>query len=535
MPIGDLTDLVEEERPAVGLLEAPFAAGDRAGEGAALVPEQLALEERLGQRRAVQAHERTLGARAGQVDRLGDELLAGAALAADQDRGARRPDLRDQREHLLHLRVVGDDVTERVALAQAIAQLPRFLDQARLVHRAVDHGRQGREVERLGEVILGPLLHRLDGAADGAEGGHHHEDRSRRGRLRLVHEGDAIEPGHLQIGEDHVGDELFELAQRLESVGRGLRRVAFFPQDLAEGGARVGLVVDDEDAAAAVGGRRRAQGHALQCMRLNTRGAAQNPFVRSERGIKRRPRMVLRALLPVALVLSFVETASAQTALGADPPPVPGQASPAPLPPLPPVPPPVPPPGSPAAAPSPDPVAPAGSAAPTPDALTAPKAPWKDELVTNPETLPDAPAKPAPAAAAATTGTARALDGEILVDPEWKARELELMESSAINGGVGLLHMQHAQGGAPRAVPHRLHQRVLLRRLPLHQQLPLPEPHRKREDHERQHAAHRRHALAVGVDLLLARGLRVHQRHRQQRTLPTAPSCSRSSATPTWA
>ena len=94
-------------------------------------------------------------------------------------------------------------------------------------------------------------------------------------------------------------------------------------------------------------------------------------------------------------------------------------------------------------------MAPAGSAAPTPDALTAPKAPWKDELVTNPETLPDAPAKPAPAAAAATTGTARALDGEILVDPEWKARELELMESSAINGGVGLLHMQHAQGGAP--------------------------------------------------------------------------------------
>ena len=65
MPPRDLADLVEEERAAVGLLEAPLATRDRAGERAALVAEQLALEERLGERRAVQ-RARTACSRAGE-------------------------------------------------------------------------------------------------------------------------------------------------------------------------------------------------------------------------------------------------------------------------------------------------------------------------------------------------------------------------------------------------------------------------------------------------------------------------------------
>ena len=48
-----LADLVEEERAAVGLLEEALLVAQRAGEGAALVAEQLALEQVLGQRAAV--------------------------------------------------------------------------------------------------------------------------------------------------------------------------------------------------------------------------------------------------------------------------------------------------------------------------------------------------------------------------------------------------------------------------------------------------------------------------------------------------
>ena len=77
-----LADLVEEERAAVRRLEAADAPLARAGEGAALVAEELALEQRLRDRGAVHDDEGLVAARAELVDRARDELLAGAALAA---------------------------------------------------------------------------------------------------------------------------------------------------------------------------------------------------------------------------------------------------------------------------------------------------------------------------------------------------------------------------------------------------------------------------------------------------------------------
>src|SRR5438552_798 len=63
-----LADLVEEAGAAVGSLEqsAPAPHGPR--ERATLVAEQLGFEQRLRQRRAVDGHERTLGAGTGVVD-----------------------------------------------------------------------------------------------------------------------------------------------------------------------------------------------------------------------------------------------------------------------------------------------------------------------------------------------------------------------------------------------------------------------------------------------------------------------------------
>ena len=53
-----LADLVEEDRPAVGQLEPADAPGDRAGERALLVPEQLALDQARRQRGAVDLDQR---------------------------------------------------------------------------------------------------------------------------------------------------------------------------------------------------------------------------------------------------------------------------------------------------------------------------------------------------------------------------------------------------------------------------------------------------------------------------------------------
>ena len=58
-----------------------------AGEAAALVAEQLALDQVRGQAPQLTGRNGFLAAAAQAVDRLGDQLLAGAALAADQDAG----------------------------------------------------------------------------------------------------------------------------------------------------------------------------------------------------------------------------------------------------------------------------------------------------------------------------------------------------------------------------------------------------------------------------------------------------------------
>src|SRR5262245_6190467 len=85
-----VAELVEEQRAAVRHLEQarPFAVG--AGERAALVAEQLALHQLLGQRAAVDRDERALAALRPAVDLARDDLLAGARLA-DQQHRQRRP------------------------------------------------------------------------------------------------------------------------------------------------------------------------------------------------------------------------------------------------------------------------------------------------------------------------------------------------------------------------------------------------------------------------------------------------------------
>src|SRR5262245_65153129 len=71
-----LADLVQEQRPARRELEAPEAALRGAGEGAALVPEQLRGDEGGRDRGAVDTDERARSPPRPPMDGTGDELLA---------------------------------------------------------------------------------------------------------------------------------------------------------------------------------------------------------------------------------------------------------------------------------------------------------------------------------------------------------------------------------------------------------------------------------------------------------------------------
>ena len=81
-----LADLVEKQRAAMRQLETARLARVGAGERALLVAEQLGLEQRLGNRGAVDGDERPVVARAERVQRAREQLLAGAALALEQHR-----------------------------------------------------------------------------------------------------------------------------------------------------------------------------------------------------------------------------------------------------------------------------------------------------------------------------------------------------------------------------------------------------------------------------------------------------------------
>src|SRR5205085_2413855 len=114
---------------AVGRLELADLLLRRPGEGALLVAEQLALQQRLGDGGAVQADEWPVPPRAGVVNGPGHQLLADSRFAAHQDRGVSAGHQADLPLDLLD----GLAVANQLALdAELIAQRPVLRRERRL-------------------------------------------------------------------------------------------------------------------------------------------------------------------------------------------------------------------------------------------------------------------------------------------------------------------------------------------------------------------------------------------------------------------
>ena len=104
-----LADFVEEQHAAVGLLDASRLGRDRAGKGAALVAEQLGLEQLIGKRRAVDGDEWPAASRRRVMNEARHDFLAGTRFAGEQHRRFRLRHARGMREHILPLARVADD------------------------------------------------------------------------------------------------------------------------------------------------------------------------------------------------------------------------------------------------------------------------------------------------------------------------------------------------------------------------------------------------------------------------------------------
>src|SRR6059036_175444 len=115
-----LTDLVQEDRSAVGLLEIPPPLRDGTGEATPDVAEQLALEQLGRDGGHVDRDERRTGAGAQAVGRPREQLLACSGLARYQNRQRRARRLLQIPEARQNLRTPGDDSDLRAPLPQPL-------------------------------------------------------------------------------------------------------------------------------------------------------------------------------------------------------------------------------------------------------------------------------------------------------------------------------------------------------------------------------------------------------------------------------
>ena len=95
------------------------------------MPEQLALQQRLGHGRAVEGHEGTGAPPAAVVQGAGHQVLAGAALAGDQHRGVRGGGPLDEVAHLAHHRALAQDLAKAGGLGHRLPQAAHLLLQRR--------------------------------------------------------------------------------------------------------------------------------------------------------------------------------------------------------------------------------------------------------------------------------------------------------------------------------------------------------------------------------------------------------------------
>jgi hypothetical protein len=255
LPRRHVGDLVEEQRAAVGQLEAAHAVRLGVGERALHMAEQLALEHPLGQAAGVHGYHRARRAHRRRMQRHRDDALARAVLARDEHVRVGRPQPRDHLEDRLHRGRVGNQVRPRLVAQHPVLGLQALpaAQRAPEIDLRPDDAEEPLVLPRLLHEIARAAPHRLDRQVDAPPGGHH--DR----RQRLV---DRLQPREqveplaarrrvarvVQIHEDGVELALLDGAQDGGRRGGGLDFVAFGLEQQAQGFQHVRLVVSDEHA-----------------------------------------------------------------------------------------------------------------------------------------------------------------------------------------------------------------------------------------------------------------------------------------------
>ena len=194
-----VADLVQKQGATVGLLEAAAAHGLRARKRTALVPEQLGLQQVLGNGRGIDRHKRAGGPRRVLVQGARDKLLARARLAGDHDRDIALAQAANGAKHVLHGRGLPQHFGRfrHALLGHLFAQA--FLDRA-----ANQLDRLG-QIKGLGQVFKRAPLKRRHRTVQVGIGGHDDHGQTRIFFLHFFKQVQARAARHADVADQHLG------------------------------------------------------------------------------------------------------------------------------------------------------------------------------------------------------------------------------------------------------------------------------------------------------------------------------------------
>ena len=234
--------LVDVERAAMRLLERTDLARSRVILGA----EQLLLDPVGGHGGGVEHHEGRLLALREAVHHAGNQLLAGAAAAADQHAAVGGRHAVERGAQLVHGRRLADHLE---ADDGALLELAHLALQLGGLERAQRDEQQPVGLERLLDVVVGAALDGGDRGLDVAVAG---DDDDRQVGVRLLDDVEhlqAVEAAALQpdVQDDELRAPLLHRLQRLIRIAGKTRAVAVVLQEPGDHLPDVRLVVDDQD------------------------------------------------------------------------------------------------------------------------------------------------------------------------------------------------------------------------------------------------------------------------------------------------
>jgi hypothetical protein len=212
------------------------------------VAEEFAFDEGLGHGGAVQGNEGSTRAVGKGMESAGDQFLAGAGFASDQNGGLRWRHLRNERKNTPHRGRVAGHVAHGSVMAELPLQALRLLPDARMCDGSLQQDAKHAGLNR--------LLHEPEGSQfmDCGHGGLYIAERGQDNgrdlqilRRQAPQQFKAVHAGHFQIRDENRDRVTQQLLERFLSVGRGVRRKAPASDDACQSVALRLFVIGDED------------------------------------------------------------------------------------------------------------------------------------------------------------------------------------------------------------------------------------------------------------------------------------------------